>query len=261
MIRALNATRSALSLAVVLSWMLGICGPVLYLAVLPVGAFLSGRPRRRLTSLYMKVVCAGILSGFRLGGARFVLRGRIPTAEPCVVLMNHQSLLDIVTTTLMGDPYVPAFVPRRRYARWYVPLVGACIWLLECPVVDPKRDLQGAIDAMRRAATETHHGLLVFPEGHRTLDGEVRPFKVAGTVAVLSERRLPVYAVVGDGFWFGRRLVDFLLNVHRLRGETEVLGPFAPPADPGDIPDFVQSIRARIVERLRATRDGRDARS
>jgi 1-acyl-sn-glycerol-3-phosphate acyltransferase len=259
MIRAFNVTRSALSLVVVLSWMLGLCGPLLYLAVLPVGALLSGRPRRRLTSLYMKLVCAGILLGFRLGGARFALRGRIPTAKPSVILMNHQSLLDIVTTTMMGDPYVPAFVPRRRYARWYVPLVGACIWLLECPVVDPKHDPQGAIAAMRRAAIQEHHGLLVFPEGHRTLDGEVRPFRVAGSVAVLSERRLPVYAVVGDGFWFGRRLVDFLLNVHRLRGETEVLGPFEPPGDPDELPGFVHSIRARIVERLDHRRADRDA--
>jgi hypothetical protein len=86
----------------------------------------------------------------------------------------------------------------------------------------------------------------------------VRPFKAAGTVAVLSERRLPVYAVVGDGFWFGRRLVDFLLNVHRLHGETEVIGPFTPPADDAAIADFVQSIRGRIVDRLRERRSSRD---
>jgi 1-acyl-sn-glycerol-3-phosphate acyltransferase len=207
----------------------------------------------------MKLVCNGIVLGFRLGGARFVRRGRIPTAEPSLILMNHQSLLDIVTTTLMGDPYVPAFVPRRRYARWFVPLVGGSIWLLRCPVVDPKRDPDGAIAAMRRAATEQLHGILVFPEGHRSLDGQVRPFKTAGTVAILGERRLPVYAVVTDGFWFGRRLVDFLINVHRLRGRTEVLGPFSPPEDPAQIPAFIQSIHDVIVDRLTGIRSCYDA--
>jgi len=259
MIRAVNAVRSLLSLVLVLSWMLGICGPLLYLAVLPLGALLSGRRRRRLISLYMKLVCVGIVWGFRLGGARFVRRGRLPTTEPSLILMNHQSLLDIVTTTLMGDPYVPAFVPRRRYARWYVPCVGPSICLLECPVVDPKRDPKGAIEAMRRAVIEQHHGLLVFPEGHRSLDGVVRPFRTAGTVAALSERRLPVYAVVTDGFWFGRRLVDFLQNVPRLRGETEVLGPFAPPEAQDEIEAFVQSVRETIVERLQELRARRHA--
>ncbi len=112
---------------------------------------------------------------------------------------------------------------------------------------------------MRRAATEQHHGLLIFPEGHRSLNGDVRPFRAAGTVAVLSERRLPVYAVVTDGFWYGRRLVDFILNVHRLRGETEVLGPFTPPERQDDLPAFVETLRGAIVERLQQIRAGRDA--
>jgi 1-acyl-sn-glycerol-3-phosphate acyltransferase len=254
MIRGLRAVQSALSLALVLCWMLPVCGPILYLGVLPVGALLSGRPRRVLISLYMKLVCHGIVLGFRLGGARFTRHGRIPTAEASVIVMNHQSLLDIVTTTLMGSPYVPAFVPRRRYARWSVPLVGPSIWLLECPVVDPRRDPKGSLEAMRRAATEQHHGLLIFPEGHRSLDGEVRPFRAAGTLAILAERRLPVYAVVTDGFWYGRRLVDFILNVHRLRGATEVLGPFTPPERQDDLPAFVEWLRDVIVQRLRHRR-------
>ncbi len=259
MIRLLNAMRSALSLFLVLAWMLGVCGPILYLGVLPVGALLSGRPRRVLISLYMKLVCIGIVTGFRLGGARFSRRGRIPTAESSVIVMNHQSLLDIVITTLMGDPYVPAFVPRRRYARWRVPLVGPSIWLLECPVVDPQRDPQGSLEEMRRAATEQRHGLLIFPEGHRSQNGDVRPFRSAGTLAVLSQRRLPVYVVVTDGFWYGRRLVDFILNVHRLRGETEVLGPFTPPEGQEELPGFVESLRGTLMMRLQQMRAGRHA--
>jgi 1-acyl-sn-glycerol-3-phosphate acyltransferase len=251
---SLGAVRSAVSFALVLSWMLGVGAPLLYLVVLPVGALLEGRARRVLTSVYMKLICGGILAGFRLGGARFVRANPIPTREPSLIIMNHQSLLDIVTATMMGSPYVPAFVPRRRYARWYIPLVGASIWLLRCPVVDPRRDPQGAIEAMRRAALEQHHGLLVFPEGHRSQDGRVRPFRTAGTVAILTARPMPVYAVVTDGFWFGRRFVDFALNVPRLRGRTEVLGPFAPPEDPARIPDFVDSVRETIVARLTALR-------
>jgi 1-acyl-sn-glycerol-3-phosphate acyltransferase len=253
----LQAARSALSFLVVLGWMMGIGAPILYLFVLPLGALLEGAQRRRLTSLYMKLVCWGILSGFRLGGARFERRGTIPTAAPSIILMNHQSLLDIVTTTMMGSPYVPAFVPRRRYARWYIPLVGGSIWLLECPVVDPKRDAKGAVEAMRRAALDHDHGLLIFPEGHRSVDGQVRPFKTAGTLAALTARRLPVYLVVSDGYWFGRRFVDFFWSVPRIRGMTEVLGPFAPPEGEEALVPFIESMRGRIVERLEERRGTR----
>lgn len=248
MSRRLSAARSILSLVLVMLWF--VVGAVaLYPFVLPAGALL--RPwRRRIVSVYMKIMCGGILALFRIGGARFERRGRIPTREPCVILMNHQSLLDIVTTTLMGDPFVPAFVPRQRYARWYIPLVGASIWLLECPVVDPKRDAKGAVQAMRRAGLEQNHGILIFPEGHRSLDGRVQPFRAAGTRAILAARSLPVYAVATDGFWFGRRFLDFVLNVPRIHGETEVIGAFDPPASEDEIPAFIERMRCLIAERL-----------
>jgi len=260
MIRVLRTARSAFSLLLVVSWMLLICGPPLYLFVLPLGALLRGARRRALTSLFMRVICRGILLGFRAGGARFERTGVIPTAEPSLILMNHQSLLDIVTTSLMCSPYVPAFVPRRRYTRWFVPMVAPCIWLLECPVVDPKRDPAASVENMRRAGQENRFGVLVFPEGHRSVDGQLRAFKPAGSVAILVAQRVPVYVVVTDGFWFGRRFVDFLTNVHRLEGRTEVLGPFQAPNDVEALPEFVQEMGLRIAERLAQLRAARHDR-
>ena len=255
--RAFASARSVFSLVLVLAWMLLGAVP-LYPFVLPLGALL--RPwRRHVVSAYMKVICTGIFALLRVGGARFERRGTIPTAEPCVILMNHQSLLDIATTTLMGRPFVPAFVPRRRYANWLIPLIGACIWLLECPVVDPKRDAKAAVEEMRRAAATQRHGILIFPEGHRTVDGNMRPFRTAGTVAVLAARRVPVYAVATDGFWFGRRLVDFVLNVHRIHGETEIIGSFEPPESEAEIPAFIEGVRHAIAERVEEMRRRRHA--
>jgi 1-acyl-sn-glycerol-3-phosphate acyltransferase len=257
MTRIFTATRSAVSLVLVLLWMLAGALP-LYPLVLPLGALL--RPwRRHIVSAYMKAMSWGILTLFKVGGARFERRGTIPTGEPCVILMNHQSLLDIVTTTLMGRPFVPAFVPRRRYARWYIPLVGASIWLLECPVVDPKRDAKGAVETMRRAGLTHQHGILIFPEGHRSIDGNMRPFRTAGTHAILAARRVPVYAVATDGFWFGRRFVDFVLNVHRIHGETEIIGSFDPPSSEEEIPAFVEGVRDAIAQRLEEMRRRRHA--
>ncbi len=247
--RLLRTLRGAAAFIAALLWMGGPCALLLYPFVLPLAALWRSR-RRVLVSWYMKFVVRGILGLFRLGGARFHWSGRLPTREACLVLMNHQSQIDILIATMMGDPYVPAFVPRERYTRWYIPLVAPSIWLLECPVVDPKRDARGAVDAMRRAAVENRHGILIFPEGHRSLEGELRPFRAAGTLACLEARRVPVYLLVTDGYWRGRRLADFLANVPRLRGETEILGPFEPPPADADLPGFVEDLRRRIAERL-----------
>jgi 1-acyl-sn-glycerol-3-phosphate acyltransferase len=208
----------------------------------------------------MKMMSWGILMGFRVGGARFERRGRIPTGEGgALIIMNHQSQLDICTATLMGQPFVPTFVPRALYAR-RVPLVSASIRLLECPIVDPRRDPKGAVAALREAARRERYGLLIFPEGHRSTGGELRPFRTAGLQAILETRRMPVYLVVTDGFWAGRRFSDFLANVPHVRGRTEVLGPFPAPERDDEIEAAIEGWRRRMVEHLAAMRQAEAAR-
>ena len=248
----LLSVRSALSLALVLTWMALPCGPLLYLVIVPL-SWLRPDRRRQLVSWYMKLICRGILAGFRLGGARFDLDGRLPTDQPTLIIGNHQSLLDIVLATLIADPIVPAFVPRIRYAR-FVPLVSRCIAMLGCPIVDPRRDPKGAVEVIRQAAAHEPHAIIIYPEGHRSRDGEIREFRTAGLQAILETRSLPVHLIVSDGLWKAPRLVDFIFNVHHLRSRSVVMGPFLPPADPAEIPAAIAGWRALMVERLHALR-------
>jgi hypothetical protein len=53
----------------------------------------------------------------------------------------------------------------------------------------------------------------------------------------------------------GRRFVDSLFNVHKIRGRTEVMGPFECPAEPAEIPVFIESLREEMVARLREMRE------
>jgi 1-acyl-sn-glycerol-3-phosphate acyltransferase len=253
----LSATRGARSLlSVLLVGVLFLIGsPPLRLLVLP-GARLFPRHRFLLVSLYMKAICHAIFGLLRLGGAHVRRWGTLPTETPLVVVANHQSLLDICQVTLLARPRVPAFVARRRYQR-YIPLVSACIRLLGCPIVDPTRDAQGAIEAVRRGARGLPHGLLIFPEGHRSVDGAIRPFRPAGLLAILRERRMPVHLVVNDGVWPVRRLADLLFRVHLIDAVSVAWGPFAPPEDEAHLPAFIEGLRTRLVDRLAEVRAGR----
>jgi len=251
MITPIRGARSLVSLLLV-GLLFLFMSPVLRLVIVP-GGWLFPRQRFLLVSAFMKWMSAGIFGLLRLGGVRARRVGILPTASPILVVANHQALLDICQITLMAHPRVPAFVTRRRYAR-FVPLVSQCIRLLDSPIVDPKHDPQGSLAAVRRAARDLPHGLVIFPEGHRSHDGEVRPFRTAGIETILAERRMPVYLVLNDGAWRVRRLADLLFRASLIDTHSEVLGPFDPPEDAAELGEFIRELRATLVARLAEAR-------
>jgi 1-acyl-sn-glycerol-3-phosphate acyltransferase len=226
----------------------------LRLVVVP-GSWLFPSARLRLVSWHMKAISWSTFTLLGIGGGRFRRKGSLPTGTPIYIVSNHQAILDIMQVTLIGRPYAPAFVTRTRYQRW-VPQVSACVRLLGCPMVDPRNDPSGAVEAIRRGARELEHGLLIFPEGHRTRNGEVERFRTAGLEAMLRERRKPVYVVINDGMWRARRFTDAIFRAHLMDGWTEAVGPFEPPVDDAEIPAFIEMLRETIVERLAAHRAG-----
>lgn len=252
----LRQARSACAIALALFWFVP-AAVLLHLVILPAGWIFPSRADAWVESFVFGMARL-LRATLRAGGAHFRTIGRIPTAAPCLVVGNHQSLVDPVILITMAEPHVPAFVARSRYEK--VPVVGPSMKAVGCPIIDPTRNARGAVAALAEAAGRLEHGLLIFPEGHRTHDGAVRPFRTSGMIAVLTRRRMPVYLVVTDGLWTNRRLIDAALNVHRMNGVTEVLGPFTPPEDAAAVPAFVDGLRDAIVEHLARMRD-RDERA
>jgi 1-acyl-sn-glycerol-3-phosphate acyltransferase len=250
-IELLQHVRSLVALLGVGLWFAA-CSPVLRLSVLP-QAWLWPRRRLALVSAFMKLVVRGIHRCMRLGGARIVLVGTIPTEPRITIVANHQSLLDIPNITAQCLPTVTAFVTRSRYAR-FVPLVSACVRMLDCPIVDPRRDPRRAVETIAREAARLDHALLIFPEGHRSRTGEILPWRKAGLRAILAVRRDPVYLAVGDGLWISRRLVDFVFNIHRIRCRAEVIGPFVVPDREEEHEAFIDGLRQRMIDHLASMR-------
>jgi 1-acyl-sn-glycerol-3-phosphate acyltransferase len=248
------AMRSGLAVVIFLAWMV-LGGTYQRLVVYPL-VFLWPKRRAELTSTYFRGMSHGILFCMRLGGATLRRSGMVSTASPVLVIMNHQSLLDIPTAGLMCSPVVPWFVTRKRY-QYGIPAVSPCLRLMGCPVIQP-RERAASVRTMREAARELEHGMLVFAEGHRTSDGEVQRFQTAGVLAVLRARRMPVCVVVTDGFWVARRLSDSVLGLGKIRGETEVVGVFEPPADDAALPPFLEGLRETMIAHLALMRRRRD---
>ncbi|MDX1390657.1 MAG: 1-acyl-sn-glycerol-3-phosphate acyltransferase, partial [Acidobacteriota bacterium] len=107
----------------------------------------------------------------RVGGASIPTRSGPGT----LVVMNHQSVLDIllVVGTVRGG--YPRIVTRARYRR-FIPLISHMVRLYQYPVVDPEAKsstVRESLRALGEAARKSDVPIAVFPEGTRTRDGEV----------------------------------------------------------------------------------------
>jgi 1-acyl-sn-glycerol-3-phosphate acyltransferase len=133
--------------------------------------------------------------------------------------------------------------------------VSYLLRLDEQPLVDPGRGGVEHLENLHEMAATTTHPMLIFPEGSRTRDGEIRPFKTAGLEAILAARRWKVHVVVVDGFSGCARLVDYIQNISSVRARIESIGPFASPGPEEDVAAFIARMRDLMCDKLHEMRD------
>ena len=180
-------------------------------------------------------------------GVRLDVEGHVPPGS-FVAVMNHQSLLDIpIAYSQVGPPY-PVIPTRALYARG-IPLISLLIRLGRLPLISQtKESRRRDLLAIAHSADEVARGeqsTLIFPEGHRTRDGEIGPFMRAGLRALLSRAQRPVYLIVVDGFWRARTTADSLFHFAGSQGKVRIEGPFAPPGEEG-LDAFADELRTRM---------------
>jgi len=136
---------------------------------------------------------------------------RLAPGVPYVVMPNHQSFLD--------GPLVMLLVPGRarvilKKSVLRIPIVGQAMRFVGFVPVD-RKGAEGGKKSIARAAAlmrEKGYSFLIFPEGTRSLDGRLGPFRRGGFFLAL-ESGAPIVPVtirgtrelMPKGQWFARR--------------------------------------------------------
>jgi 1-acyl-sn-glycerol-3-phosphate acyltransferase len=126
----------------------------------------------------------------------------IPRTGPVLLVSNHQSFLDLPIIAMACTRR--HFVPLARSGLFDHPLFA---WLIRnlnaIPVVQGESD----IAAIRKCIKVLGQGhvLLIFPEGQRTLSGEVEPFETGTMLVIKRARPMVVPVAVEGGFDIWRR--------------------------------------------------------
>lgn len=192
-----------------------------------------------------------------LAGVRLTINGSLPTGESCIVVMNHQSVLDIpLGLSLVRGPY--ALIPTRDRYRYGVPGISPLARLARFPFLSQKRRLsRPELASLTDAANEVARGeqsLLIFPEGHRTDDGRIGRFMRNGLRITLARASRPVYCVVADGMSHIRTFADSFVRFADTHIRAVVLGPFDPPSDDAHVDAFIDMLHQRMTAALDAIR-------
>jgi len=191
-----------------------------------------------------------------LAGVRLTTSGSLP-AESCIVVMNHQSVLDIpLGLSLVRGPY-PLIPTRDRYRRG-IPGISPLSRLARFPFLSQKRALsRPELTSLTDAAEQVARGeqsLLIFPEGHRTDDGRIGRFMRNGLRITLARASRPIYCVVADGMSHTRTFADVFVRFADTHIRVVVLGPFDPPSDDAQVDAFIDMLHQRMTAALDAIR-------
>lgn len=228
---------------------------VLQRTVVAAAARLFPRARHRILTFWIQAMRITVLdiAFIRIGGAQVGSRPVVPARPGVLVIMNHQSLLDIPLVVGACQGGYPRIVTRRRYTHG-IPLISHMTRLYQYPVVDPQATVKGHLHGLREAAENGDTPLAIFPEGTRTRDGQLSRWKRSGLRVILSARQWDVYILVVDGLWTNRHYVDMTQGVSGLRGRVERLGPFRSPPPEEDVEAFIEDMQTRMRETLTAMR-------
>jgi 1-acyl-sn-glycerol-3-phosphate acyltransferase len=180
--------------------------------------------------------------GLRLSGVDVAVESRAPIPQgPAIYLSNHESALDI-WILFRAIPRNLRFIAKRELFR--IPVFGWYLWLARFVPVDRRNHVK-AVAALARAGEIIRGGvsLVAFPEGTRSVDARVHPFK-KGPFVVAMEAGVPVVpvAIVGASAVTPKRRVE----VHPGRVRVAI----GAAVDPRDFPDkiaLLEEVRRRII--------------
>jgi len=246
----IRAAQSLLFAVIYFIYLIVVMPPVQGLVIRPLCAL---NPLRRPAILrWWFQVQAHLVIGLArfLGGLRVEVEGSLPDSS-LIVVMNHQSLLDIpLGVSLLRGPY-PVIPIRATYTRGFPGISGLSRLAGFPSLKQGERATRAEHAAMVAAAEAVARGertMLIYPEGHRSRDGEIQPFMAQGLKLVFRyAHQCPVYVVVIDGAWHLRSISDIAFRLARQTVHLRVLGPYTIPTERGDHEAFIASLRAEMV--------------
>jgi 1-acyl-sn-glycerol-3-phosphate acyltransferase len=123
--------------------------------------------------------------------------------RPLLVISNHQSMYDVSLLTEVFNSHQPRFISKKELGKW-VPAVSFIARNNKTALIDRKNRTQALaeIERVARLTFAEKAALIIFPEGTRARDGQMKPFKRAGIASILTQiPQATIIPVAISGSW------------------------------------------------------------
>jgi len=199
------------------------------------------------------------LGQVRLTGSKWrsVVHPDVDPKRPYLFMVNHVNHFDHCTA-YSATPHFKQGLESDKHFRY--PVYG---WFMRqrgtIPVRNASRNKRAELTADMRKEFEVGHSVLAFPEGHRTRDGRVRPFK-KGIFLVARDLGIPIVPVAVTGMQHVMRADSLLIRPgHTVTVYCEEPVETADVTD-AEIPALMERVRAPMVARVDAYMDAVEQR-
>ena len=131
-------------------------------------------------------------------GMKLTVEGReyLKDDQTCVFISNHQSLMDIIVLFTITSNNLRMVVKKELL---YIPIFGWSLWWIRFLSID-RGKRRKALRSIDKGAEKIKKGtsVLLFAEGTRSIDGELRPFQ-AGSFIMAIKSQVPIIPITISG--------------------------------------------------------------
>lgn len=148
--------------------------------------------RDKISFLFVKYIGLGVVT--KMSGSRVIVNGleNIPDDTACLFVGNHNSYFDVIISyTFMKRP--TGYIAKKEMEKY--PSLNCWMYFMRCLFID-RKDVKQGMKTILKAVDYLKEGIniFVFPEGTRSKDGQMLPFK-EGSMKMAEKSGCPIIPV------------------------------------------------------------------
>lgn len=140
------------------------------------------------------IVHAGFSTVKWLSGAKITYIGmeNIPTDRPVLYVANHASFFDVILSYCCLPGRV-AFISKMEFRKFF--FLSVWMYFIKCLFLD-RNDIKQGLKTILKAIEQIKDGIsmFIFPEGTRSRDGKMKPFK-EGSFKIATKTGCPIVPI------------------------------------------------------------------